>query len=115
MNLNGRQWFYAVLAAAGLLGPWYFNINFMLDTSFLFDYLEFIRQGFANDASSSMTVDVFVAAIAFCIWVVHEARRLGIAHGWVYIVLTFGIAFAFAFPLFLLIREGHLKRAGQAQ
>ncbi len=110
MTFSARQWFYAVLAVAGLLGPWYFNINFMLETGFVFDYAEFVRQGFSNEASSSLTVDVIVAAIAFSIWVVHEARRLGIAHGWVYIVLTFAIAFAFAFPLFLLIREGRLRR-----
>ena len=30
---------------------------------------------------------------------------------WVYILLSFGIAFAFAFPLFLFIRQGKLEAA----
>jgi hypothetical protein len=29
-------------------------------------------------------------------------------HAWAYVVLTFGVAFAFAAPLFLFMRERHL-------
>ena len=110
MALSNRQWAFAFLAAAGFLGPWYFNILFMLDTGFLFDAVEFVRQGFTNAASSSLTIDVTVAAIAFCIWVLHESKRLNIPNGWIFIVLTWGIAFAFAFPVFLLIRENYLSK-----
>jgi hypothetical protein len=42
------------------------------------------------------------------IWMVREARRLEMRHAWVYVVLVFGVAFAFACPLFLLMRERRL-------
>jgi len=108
MAFSKRQWIYACLALIGLVVPWYFNIAFMLDTSLLFDAGEFMRQGFANHASSSLTVDVCVGAVVFSIWVVHESSRLNISHGWIFVLLTWAIALAFALPLFLLIREHYL-------
>jgi hypothetical protein len=42
-----------------------------------------------------------------------EARRLGMRHWWVWPVLTFGIAFAFAFPLFLYFRDRRIEVIGQ--
>lgn len=105
-----RQWAYLCLALLGLIGPWYFNISFMLDTGFVFDIVKFIRQGFVNDASSSLLIDVFVAAVVFCIWVIHETNRLKMTNGWIYIVLTWTVAFAFALPLFLYVREYYLPK-----
>lgn len=42
-----------------------------------------------------------------------EARRLRMRAWWAYVVATFMIAFACAFPLFLLMREAHLQRAAR--
>jgi len=38
-----------------------------------------------------------------------EARRLKMRNWWAYILLTFLIAFAFACPLFLMLRELKLQ------
>jgi hypothetical protein len=38
-------------------------------------------------------------------WMVLEARRLGIRHVWVYVLLSFPIAISVMFPLFLAARE----------
>ena len=35
---------------------------------------------------------------------------LGLGFFRVYIILAFGVAFAFAFPLFLFVRQGKLER-----
>jgi uncharacterized membrane protein YqiK len=113
MRLSILQWVYACLAIVGIFGPWYFNIAFMQQTSFVFDVAEYSRQGFANNASSSLSVDVLVGASAFSIWVWHESKRLNISKGWIFIVLTWTIAFAFAFPLFLIVRESYLLRISE--
>ncbi|MDA0823755.1 MAG: DUF2834 domain-containing protein [Proteobacteria bacterium] len=113
MALSKQQWAYACLAIVGLVATWYFNIRFMLETSFVFDVAEFLRQGFANNASSSLSADVTVGALAFSIWVLHESKRLNISKGWIFVVLTWTIAFAFAFPLFLIVRENYLLRLSE--
>ena len=104
-----RSWptiVFGLLAILGLVLPWCFNLQFLAAGGSL---LDFLRAGFANAAVSSVTVDILIAAGAFLIWMIVEARRLGMRHWWIYVVLTFSIAFAFAFPLFLLMRERRLQ------
>lgn len=40
-----------------------------------------------------------------------EARRLGLRHGWLFVVLTAGVAFACAFPLFRFVRDRRMRAA----
>ena len=99
---------YLALSLVGLVGTWWFNIAFFLGGGG--DYL---GSWFANAASSSAAVDIIVMAIAACIAMVVEGRRLG----WppvgiaALVVLSFAIAVAFTFPLFLALRERSLLRA----
>lgn len=108
MQLSFRQGLYAALAVAGLIGTWFFNLQFMADAGGAFSVVEFVRGGYANPAAASLTNDLLVALLAFLVWSFAEARRLGMRHWWVYVVVTFGVAFAVAFPLFLLVRERRL-------
>ena len=107
--MNARIYF--ALSLVGFVATWIFNFRFMQQTGFTFDAPEFIRQGFANNASSSLAADIGVAFFAFAVFVAAESRRLGMRHGWLYILLGLGVATAFAFPLFLGMRERHLARA----
>lgn len=99
---------YLALSLVGLVGTWWFNIAFFLGGGG--DYL---GSWFANAASSSAAVDIIVVAIAACLAMVVEGRRLG----WrpvgiaALVVLSFAIAVAFTFPLFLALRERSLLRA----
>lgn len=105
---------YALLAVAGLLGTWYFNLQYFGEYPGSFSFPHFFAQGFVNSAASSMTVDLLVAFYAFAIFVILEARRIGMRHGWAFLVIGLFVAFAFAFPLFLLLRERHLRKTGAA-
>jgi hypothetical protein len=107
-----KQMVYAALAAIGLVVTWYFNLQFMSESGGSFSAVEFVRAGYANSASSSLSNDLLVGIAAFTIWSFAEARRLGMRHWWIYPVLTFGVAFAFAFPLFLFVRERRLAALG---
>ncbi len=98
---------YAVLAVLGAVLPWYFNLQ-LASTGGL-GLSSFVAGVFANPASSSIGVDILVGATAFNVWMVNEARRLGMKHVWIYVVLTFLVAFACACPLFLLMRERRLR------
>jgi hypothetical protein len=97
---------WLVLAIVGLVGTWYFNI---LSISAAGDFIgDWTGSG---PAVSSLTVDLLVAAVAGCILIVVESRRLGMRFALVYIIAAAVIAFAFAFPLFLAMRERHLAAA----
>ena len=107
--MSGREAVYTTLAVLGLTLTWYFNLQVFQPGSTT-DMVGFFRLGFANPASSSLTVDLLVAFVAFAFWVVPEAARLGMPRGWIYPLLGFFVAFAFAYPLFLLLRERRLRK-----
>jgi hypothetical protein len=110
MQLTFRTLLFGLLALAGAALTWYFNIRFMLDSGGAFSLAAFIQQGFANPAAASLSSDVSVAAVTFLIWLPLEARRLQMRRWWVYALLTVTVAFAFSFPLFLLMREHRLQQ-----
>jgi len=109
MNITPRQISYLVLAVIGFCATWYFNLRFMAESGGAFDVVAFVRAGYANSASSSLSNDLLVGCTAFLVWSFAEVRRLGMRRWWVYPLLTFGIAFAFAFPLFLFLRDRRLQ------
>ena len=94
---------YFALSLAGLTLTWHYNLQFIEETGG-FALPSFIEACFVNSASSSITVDLLVGASAFTIWMVTEAKRLKMRAVWLYIALSIFIAFAFAAPLFLLMR-----------
>jgi hypothetical protein len=103
-----RQIAYGVLAVVGLVGTWYFNLTYTGEASYLAAW-------FANAASSSAAVDLLVAFTAGSIFMITEGRRLGMRAPWLYVVFGAVIAFAFTFPLFLLLRERAVNAAPTAR
>jgi hypothetical protein len=99
---------YGLLAAAGLALTWHYNLAYMRDNDG-FDVAGFVAGGFANPAAASLSCDILVVALAASLWMVVEARRLGIRHAWVWPGLGWLVAMAFAVPLFFAVREGRLR------
>ncbi len=114
MNAAGRRRVFALTAVVGVFVTWYFNVQFMLETGG-FSLGEFVSASYANYASSSISNDLLVVVFTFLFWSYAEAKRLGMKHWWLYVVATFGLAIAFAFPLFMLMRERALLRQPPAQ
>lgn len=100
---------YLLLAIAGIVLTWYYNLQFISESGGSFKLSEFIAQGASNAASKSLTWDLTIACIAGLCWIYFESKRLELGYFWVYIILAFGIAYAFAFPLFLFVRQGKLE------
>ncbi len=94
---------WLALAIVGLVGTWTFNAFAIIQMrDFFGDWMG------SGPAVSSLTVDLLVVAVAGCILIVVESRRLGMPRAWLYIVLSGITAFAFTFPLFLAMRERKL-------
>ena len=100
---------YLVLALTGAVMTWYYNLQFTPEPEGSFSIAAFIAAATTNAASKSLTWDLTIACLAGLLWIFFESRRLGLRFFWIYIVLTFGVAFAFAFPLFLFVRQGKLE------
>ena len=86
---------YLVLALAGVVMTWYYNLQYLQETGGSFDFAAFMAAAATNAASKSLSWDL--------------TRRLGLRFFWIYIILAFGVAYAFAFPLFLFVRQGKLE------
>jgi hypothetical protein len=100
---------YLLLAVAGLIGTWTFNVLAVVQMAdFIGDLVS------SGPAVSSITVDLLVAAVAGSVFVIVEARRLRMRFGWLYVVGAGLTAFAFTFPLFLAMRQRHLTRLARA-
>lgn len=100
---------YGFLSLAGLVGTWYFNLLFMAQDS----DLSYLEAWFVNPASSSAAVDLIVIAAMASVFMAVEGWRLRIWWTWVLIPLSFALAVAFTFPLFLAVREVRMFRLGR--
>ena len=100
---------YLLLAVAGLIGTWTFNVLAVVQ---MVDFIgDLVTSG---PAVSSITIDLLVAAVAGSVFVIVEARRLRMRFGWLYVVGAGLTAFAFTFPLFLAMRQRRLTRLARA-
>jgi len=98
------KYLFFLLALFGLCYTWYFNIQFYLtedDTSLL----NYIAQTKTTFPARSFSADLLVVVFTFFVWYIPEAIKLKIKYWWIFIPLTFLVAIAFAFPLFLFIRQ----------
>ncbi|WP_314504560.1 DUF2834 domain-containing protein [uncultured Microbacterium sp.] len=100
---------YLLLAVAGLIGTWTFNVLAIVQMA---DFLGDLSS--SGPAVSSITVDLLVVAVAGSVFIIVEARRLRMRFGWLYVVGAGLTAFAFTFPLFLAMRERRLTRVARA-
>ena len=72
MTASGaRQVFYAAAALTGLVLTWYLNLRYSGSAGYVADW-------FANDASSSVAVDLIVVAVVASVFMLTESRRVGV-------------------------------------
>tara|TARA_Y100001968_G_scaffold146960_1_gene134414 strand:+ start:670 stop:1044 length:375 start_codon:yes stop_codon:yes gene_type:complete len=99
------SWFYLLLACLGGILPTLANIDFFNTYGPGFDINLFIELANSNPAASSLSRDLLIGATAVTVWIVFESKRLQMKYLWVILLSSFTIAFAFAAPLFLCLRE----------
>lgn len=97
------------ISIVGFVSAMYFNGLAVMNKE---DYL---AAWSGSAAVSVLTWDLSLVAIAAAIFMVLEARRIGMKRVWVYIVLSGFTAMACSFPLFLAMRERHLAKTEVAK
>lgn len=100
-------WIYAALAVAALYATWSQNLAFFAQSP---DggVMAFLRAAYANPAAASLANDLWFFSLAAIVFMVVEARRVGVRFVWIYVLLSCLVAVSAAFPLFLLARERKL-------
>ncbi len=99
---RARQWLcvvYALVALFALVGTWSQNLHYMNGLA------GFLVDAKANPAARSVTVDIFLVAVSASLFMVTEARRLGMRFVWAYVFFGITVAISVTFPLFLIARE----------
>lgn len=93
---------YAVIAAIALFATWSQNLAYLHGSG------NFLQDLNVNPATRSITVDIVLFFAAAAIFMVFEARRIGVRFVWAYIAGGMLIAISVTFPLFLIARERRL-------
>ncbi len=102
---NARFITYLVLAITGFVTAMVFNGIAVMTGA------DYAGAWFGTAVDWVLSADLTVVALASVVFMLSEAKRLGMRRVWVYIALSFVTAMAFTFPLFLAMRERHLARA----
>ena len=104
-QINWLKWVYLLLAIFGAILPTLANIEFVRSYGPSFNIQLFIELANNNPASQSLSRDLFIGSAAVFVWIFSESRRLQMKNLCIVVLATFTIAFAFAAPLFLYLRE----------
>ena len=106
--MSGRQAIYAVLFVLGVTIPMYYNIRYMGAGGNLL--LDFFTVPLESAVTASLLFDLLIAFAAFNVLLFSEARTLGARNLWICVAVSWLVAFAAGFPLFLLLRERQIAQ-----
>lgn len=95
---------YGLITLLALVGTWGNNVAY-LSLGFVEANATFWQETLANPASRSITVDLFFLGLAMFVWMVLEARRLGMRGVWLYLLFGMLVAISVTVPIFLINRE----------
>jgi Terpene cyclase DEP1 len=114
MSIGSKHLLYIVLAVGSLIAAWAHGFAWIAGGGNLLNLPSFFIDSYnSGSAAAFLTIDIAVAWAVFMIWVVGDAARIGLGArmGWIFVGLSF-LGTCFAFPLYLVVRERHIDRAG---
>lgn len=109
-----RKYIFLLLAILGVCYTWYFNIQFYI-TEENTSILNYIAQTKTTFPAQSYGADLLVVVVVFFVWYIPEAIKLKIKYWWILIPLTFLVAIAFTFPMYLYMRQHKLDQLNAQQ
>lgn len=67
--------------------------------------------GFVNPYATGYSLDVFFCWAILAVWVLYEAKHLGVKHGWLCLLLGIVPGVAVGFSLYLILRNGQIEQS----
>ena len=98
-------YFYLFLSVVGGSLTFYFVWLGMQEQNGNFDVVQFVQSTWTSNYAKSLTFDFWTGTTAGTCFMLVEGYRLQMKKLWLFILLTFLIGYAFAFPLFLFFRH----------
>ena len=98
---------YLALSIVGFLAAAYFVIKFYMDGDITLS--DALTQIPSNTMGQLLIADFTIAILAAWYFIYNESKKLDMKYWWVYILLTCGVGFCFALPLFLYFRERKIE------
>ena len=98
---------YLIGAIIGTIVPYSYFITFLVNNGLDFGLI--LAHIFTIPLSAFAWMDVLVSTLVLGVFVFVEGRRLEMKNLWVYIACNLLVGVSLALPLFLYVREGHLK------
>jgi hypothetical protein len=95
---------YGLIALLALVGTWGNALPY-LSLGFVGSNVQFWQDTAVNPASRFLTLDIFFLGLAVFVWMVLEARRLGMRGVWLYLLFGTVVAISVTVPIFLINRE----------
>jgi len=103
---------YLILCIAGFVLPYSQFVPWVRGHGL--DAPLFIHELFSNRIGGFFGLDVIVSAFVLIPFIFAEGRRLNMKQLWAPVVGTLFVGVSFGLPLFLLMREPHLKQPNNA-
>jgi hypothetical protein len=106
---------YIALGLFGLVTCWIHGLAWMAGGGNILNLPSFFIDAYnSGSAAAFLTIDILIAWGVFMIWVVGDAKKIGLGAGmgWLFVALS-GLGTCFAFPVYLVVRERFLQRAGE--
>ncbi|WP_221793824.1 DUF2834 domain-containing protein [Aquisediminimonas sediminicola] len=116
MGISIRHGFFIIIGIAALFLTWPYAFEWMRAGGNILNAVDFFGDAInAGGTAAFLSLDMAVAWLVFMVWVVGDARRIGLGAkaGWGFVVLSW-IGVSMAFPFYLVVRERHLDRQRQA-
>ena len=95
---------YGVIALLAFVTTWA-NVLAYVGLGVVGSNVAFWQDTLVNPASRFLTLDVFFLGLAVFVWMVLEARRLGMRGVWLYLLFGMLVAISVTVPIFLINRE----------
>ncbi len=112
MSISLKHLVFVIMAVVSLVAAWSHGLAWMAGGGNLLNLPSFFIDSYkSGPAAAFLTIDIAVVWAAFMIWVVGDARKigLGVHWGWIFVALSF-LGTCFAFPLYLVMRDCFLAR-----
>ena len=100
------RWLYLALAIWGAIHPMYYFITWFNQNTW--DLMAMVDAWHANAATSGLTWDLTIAAVALTVFVIVESVSRRMWLGLIAIPATFGIGVSCGLPLYLFLRSRHV-------
>jgi Terpene cyclase DEP1 len=115
MSISFKHIFLVAIAMLSVIAAWMHGFAWMAAGGNLLNLPSFFIDAYkSGPAAAFLTIDILIAWLTFMIWVVGDARKIGLGarQGWIFVGLSF-LGTCFAFPLYLVLRERHLDAVGK--